>query len=84
MSAHATDPLQSLADAIVRRGLREPAIFMLELCKPLVGCMRELYGVGEPILRTVVGSERAPQLRDVLESSDRVEQLIERLEQRRA
>ena len=84
MSAHATDPLQSLADAIVRRGLREPAIFMLELCKPLVGCMRELYGIGEPVLRAVVGNERVPQLRNVLESSERVEQLIERLEERQA
>jgi hypothetical protein len=80
MSAHATDPLQSLADAIVRRGLREPAIFMLELCKPLVGFMRELYGIGEPLLRSLVGNERTPQLREVLESSERVEQLIVRLE----
>ena len=44
--AASTEPL---VEAIIRRKLCEPAIFILEMCKPLVGCMRELYGIGEPL-----------------------------------
>ena len=78
------DQLQSIADAIVRRGFREPAIFILELCKPLVGCMRELYGVGEPVASALFGGERAPIAREILQSSDTVEALITVLERTRA
>lgn len=83
MQTASTDPLDTVAEAILSRKLQVPAIFLLELCKPLVGCMRELYGVGEPIACALLGSERAPALREVLSSSDSVEELIKRLEQPR-
>jgi len=75
--------IESVAEAIGRRGLCEPAIFILELSKPLVGCMRELCGAGEPIASALLGGSWAPKLREVLASSDSVEALIQCLEQMR-
>ncbi len=82
MSVSTPDPIDAVAEAIISRRLEAPAIFLLELCKPLVGCMRELYGVGEPIACALLGGERgvAPGLRETLSSSDSVEELIKRLE----
>lgn len=77
------DSLDTVAEAILARKLEAPAIFLLELCKPLVGCMRELYGIGEPIACALLGRESAPALRQVLSSSESVEDLIRRLEQPR-
>jgi hypothetical protein len=75
-----SDAILSLAASIRRRGLREPAIFALELCKPLVGCVRELYGMGKPLVTLLVGSAAAPAIEEVLTSSDSVERLIQLLE----
>lgn len=72
--------IDSVAGAIARRGLCEPAIFVLELSKPLVGCMRELCAVGEPIAAALLGGAWGPKLREVLASSESVEALIQRLE----
>ncbi len=77
------DAIESVAEAIERRGLCEPAIFILELSKPLVGCMRELYGVSEPVASALLGSAWAPKLREVFASSESVEALIQRLERAR-
>jgi hypothetical protein len=75
--------LQPLVDAIVRRRMVEPSIFLLEMCKPLVGCLRELYGISEPLLHTLLGSSLAPALKRALQSSDDTEVLIRALEQAR-
>lgn len=61
----------------------EPAIFLLELGKPLVGCLRELYGMSEPLQRLLFGREYAPVIRELLSSSDAVERLIVLLESTR-
>lgn len=75
------DVILPLADAIVQRGLVAPAIFLLELSKPLTGCMRELcVGAGDGLLRFAVGDRFAPAIREVLSSSENVEALITRLE----
>ncbi len=58
----------------------EPAIFFLELSKPLVGCMRELYGMSEPLARTLFGSKASPALGALLSSAEHVERLIVMLE----
>lgn len=75
--------LQPLVDVIARRGMVEPAIFFLEMSKPLIGCLRELYSVSEPILHTFVTSSALPALKVALQSSDDTERLIEMLEQSR-
>ncbi|MEY4668968.1 MAG: hypothetical protein RL518_1667 [Pseudomonadota bacterium] len=58
----------------------EPSIFLLEMCKPLVGCLRELYSMSEPLLHMLLGSSLAPALKRVLQSSDETELLIRALE----
>ncbi len=72
--------LQSLAHSIRRRRMVEPAIFFLELSKPLVGCMRELYGMSEPLVRTLFGAKTSPALGAMLSSAEHVERLIVMLE----
>ena len=61
----------------------EPAIFFLELSKPLVGCMRELYVMSEPLLRTLFGANASPALGTMLSSAEHVERLIVMLESER-
>jgi hypothetical protein len=72
--------LGELAAAIRARGMRVPAVFMLELCKPLTGVARELYACSESIQRVIFGRIPAPVLSEVLSSSERVEELIQLLE----
>jgi hypothetical protein len=80
MEAVHISPLEELAASIQRRSLVEPAIFFLELMKPLVGCMRELYGVSEPLQRTLFGKEILSSVRELLASRENVETLITLLE----
>lgn len=75
-------PIEVLADSICRRGLEVPAVFFLELTKPLVGCMRELYGMSEPLQRLFWGREGSPFIKELLSSGQNVEQLIQILENR--
>lgn len=72
--------LQPLVDAIVQRGLVEPAIFIFEMSKPLVGCLREVYALSEPLVQLFVGSPLATSMRAVLASSDETEKFISLLE----
>jgi hypothetical protein len=80
MRGEADADLECLVRAIRARKLVEPAIFVLEMSKPLVGCAREIYKVGEPLMRMLFSSAFAPALERVLSSSDNVELLIRRLE----
>jgi hypothetical protein len=75
--------LQPLVDAIVRRRMVEPSIFMLEMCKPLVGCARELYAMSEPLMNLAFGSTLAPVVKRALQSSEETEALIQALERSR-
>lgn len=56
---------------------------MLEMSKPLVGCMRELYALSEPLMHILLGGSLAPALKHALQSSDATESLIQALEQAR-
>lgn len=77
----AIETIEQLACAVRRRGLVAPAVFALELSKPLVGCLRELYGVSESIQMLLFGRELIPALQKVLSSAEKVEELIQLLEQ---
>lgn len=76
--------LKPLVDVIVGRRMVEPAIFLLEMSKPLVGCMRELYGMSEPLVHALFGSSLTPAVKRVLASSDDTEAFIQLLEQARS
>ena len=67
-------------DAVVQRGLVEPAIFIFEMSKPLVGCLREVYALSEPLVQLFVGSPLATSMRAVLASLDETEKFISLLE----
>lgn len=75
--------LQPLVDALVKRRLVEPSIFLLEMSKPLMGCMRELYAMSEPLMHAMLGSHLAPALKRALQSSEDTELLIRELERAR-
>ena len=78
-----TEPIQSLEDIaqlLIRRRMVAPAIFFLECFKPITGIARELYGVTEGVQRALFGAELVPAIRELLSSSERVEELIVLLE----
>jgi|LakMenEpi03Aug12_release.lakeMendotaPanAssembly.Ray.scaffolds.fasta_scaffold1531953_2 hypothetical protein len=72
--------MQQLADVVQRRGLALPAIFTLELCKPMTGCLRELYDVSRALQGIIFGKELLPAVSEVLASSETVEHFILLLE----
>lgn len=80
MHVEAETDLECLVQAIRARKLVEPAIFVLEMSKPLVGCAREVYKVGEPLMRMLFSPTVAPALERILSSRENVELLIRRLE----
>ena len=84
MEASATVDVKPLVDAIVSRQLVEPAIFLFEMSKPLVGCLRDAYAFGEPLVQLFVGPTLADSLRGVLASSDEVEKFVALLEASRS
>lgn len=75
--------VEQIAQVLIERRLVAPAIFMLELSKPLVGCARELYGVTEGLQQALFGSQLVPALKELLSSVERIEELIVLLEQSR-
>jgi hypothetical protein len=77
------DELQPLVDAIARRGLVEPAIFLFEMSKPLIGCARELYSFGEPLFSSFIGASLVPALKQAFRSAEDTEALITLLEETR-
>jgi len=79
-SAADTAVLDGLVKAIAQRGLVVPAVFLLELHKPLVGIGRLAAEAFDPLTRCLVGSGRAEAVLKVLESRESVEYVIARLE----
>ena len=73
--------LRRFADGVARRRLTVPAIFLLELHKPLSGLGHLVAEAFDPQTRCLVGSERAAAVLKLLESRDNVEFVIARLEE---
>lgn len=65
---------------IMRRKLSAPAIFVLEMYKPLVGLFREGAIMAAPLLYPLVGSRLYGNLCKLLESPENLEALIVELE----
>lgn len=79
-SSHNTEELDRIARGIARRGLTVPAIFLLELHKPLVGLGRLAAEAFDPLTRCLVGSGRAEAVLKMLESREALEYVMTRLE----
>jgi hypothetical protein len=76
--------LQDLAERICRRGLSVPAVFFLELYKPMVALWRAMAVVGAPFLFFLGGKGLNDSLLRVLESRENIERLIVLIEERSA
>jgi hypothetical protein len=82
MSATASEPLVTLADSIMSRGMAVPAIFFLELHKQLSTLISFGVQATEPLLRLLFGGDTVQTVAKLLESRDDVERLITLLEER--
>ncbi len=74
--------LSDLATAVRTRRLEVPAIFLLELCKPLSTVAYATSIMSAPLLHAIFGGQRTQKLTAVLESRENIEALIVMLEQR--
>lgn len=68
--------LDSIAQQIQKRGLAVPAIFFLELHKPLTGIASSMVTAANPLLRLLFQKENIESVQEILESSERIEDLI--------
>ena len=76
-ASEATEPeLQQLAHAIAAKGLATPAIFFLEMHRPLAFLSSQFMLVGSPFLAALVGLERLERLRGVLADPTKYEQFL--------
>ncbi len=76
--------LGAAADAILRRGLAVPAVFALEMNRPLSFlASQSLIGLA-PLLAPVLGIERMQRLARLLAEPGSVAELIRRLEEGRS
>lgn len=80
-AADNAEMLERFAAGVARRGLTVPAIFILELHKPLTGLGHLVAEAFDPLTRCLVGSDRAAAVLKLLESRDNIEFVIARLEQ---
>ena len=73
--------VEKLAEAVARRGLRTPAIWLLEMHKPLgfLGAQALLFF--QPLLGVMAGDDVVRDYAALLEDPTGVEHLLERLEQ---
>lgn len=72
--------ITTLAAAVLARKLSVPAIFLLELHKPLAGIMREVVDVSTPFLHLLFGRSNVERARIVLSSRETLEALIVAIE----
>jgi hypothetical protein len=72
--------IESLAQVIVSRGMSSPAIFILEIYKPLANVFTSLALVAYPFLIPLFGSERYSKAIQILKSPQALNQLMTRIE----
>ena len=68
--------LSKLADTIDSRGLSVPAIFLLEMYKPLVGLAHNFSLVSAPLLIPIFGINLYKQALKLLDNPANIEELI--------
>lgn len=74
------ETINTVARYVHGKGLSVPAIFVLELHKPLTGLANAALLAGRPVLHTIFGRNKFQGLEEILESSERVEELIVAIE----
>jgi hypothetical protein len=87
MAAPAADPpeaevlLDRIAAEVVRRGMVTPAVFFIELNRPLSFLAGQAAHVFFPFLAPLVGVGMARQLAELLEDAANVDRLLGKIEQ---
>jgi len=76
--------IDQLAAVIIKRKMTAPAVFLLELSKPISGLAREIYGVTQGLQQVVFGREILPVINQLLSSVEQIEALILLLEKQPA
>ena len=74
--------LNRAAHVVVARGLEAPAIFMLEMHKPLAFVASQSLVVAAPLFGPLLGPHRVQQLSRLLHEPGSVDDLIRRIEER--
>jgi hypothetical protein len=72
--------LDQIAAAVVRRRLGAPAVFFLEMNRPLAFLAGQATHVLVPFLAPLVGLGRMQEIARVLENRSSVDRLLERIE----
>lgn len=70
-----------VARKVVQRRLEVPAVFFLEMNKPLSFIMGQSLLVAMPFLAPILGIQRVEQLSQLLQERENVDRLIERIEE---
>ena len=74
--------LEEIAAKVKQLGLAVPAVFFLEMNKPLVGLIGGACCAFDPILKAVVGDSNMETLHEVTSSVEQVEKLINLIERK--
>lgn len=74
------DLIEEVATRIKDYRLQMPAIFLLELYKPLSTIFFNLTLLTSPLFAAILGMKKSGQIRELLSTTDGVESLICRLE----
>ena len=74
--------LEIAAHSIVNRGLTTPAIFILEMLKPLSGFMCNFLFIMYPVLNIFLGFKSSREYMQLFTASENVEHLIKLLEKK--
>jgi hypothetical protein len=73
--------IDSIASAVVRRGMETPAVLFLELNRPLAFLYSQGLHFATPLLGVFAAPEKVSRLAYLLDCPDKVEQLIARIEE---
>jgi len=80
-AAERDELIEGVAQAVVRRGMGTPAVFALEMHKPLCFFGSNLLLLGSPILGAFLGFGRILKFASLIEDRANVERLIKRVEE---
>ena len=73
--------LSKIAAEVSLRGLSAPAIFFLEMCKPLCGLTAAAAVLGRPVLMVLFGLRAVEIWERIFESRQQIERLIRLIEE---
>ena len=80
-AARRDEIVERLARRVVQRGMETPAVFLLEMSKPVSFLVSQAVVTAGPLLYPFFGFERIDALSGFLNSRDNVERLIRRIEE---